>query len=141
MEKVFVIAFGIIIILLGLLFLAAEWRIFSKAGEKGWKSLVPFYGLFISHHIVGMSHVWFILEIVAWIAELMFEMIKFPEAVVFWFGIVTGVFTLISGAVHLIKMCRCFSKGTGFKIGMLLIPELFLLILAFGKAEYQKPKS
>ena len=134
------IVFGIITIAVVLLFVASEWRILSKAGEKGWKSLIPFYGLFVSHHIVGMSHIWFILEIVAWIAELVFEIIKFPEPVVFWFGIVVGAFTLLSEIVHLIKICNCFSKGIGFKIGTILLPNIFLLILAFGKAEYKKPK-
>ena len=117
-----------------------EWNVLKKAGEKGWKSLIPFYNLFLSHHIAGMSHVWFIIEAITWVAEFLFELFSFPEPVVFWFGIATGIFTLVSELIHVIKMCNCFGKGTGFKIGMALIPEVFFMILAFGKAEYTKPK-
>ena len=130
---------AIILIAAAVLFTAAEWRILTKAGEKGWKSLVPVYSVFISHHIVGMSHVWFILEVVIWVIEIVFELVKLPEAVVLGFGIAAGIFTIVSEWIHVIRLCNCFGKGLGFKIGMLLFPNLFLLIIAYGKAEYQKP--
>lgn len=128
------------VIAFSVLFVIAEWRILTKAGEKGWKSLIPFYSIFVSHHIVGMHHAWFIAEVITWVTELVFEMVRFPEPVVVVFGIAVLIFTLLSEAIHIIKMCNCFGKGTGFKIGMLLLPGLFLLIIAYGKAEYQKPE-
>lgn len=134
------IALAIIVIITSVLFIVSEWKIFSKAGEKGWKSLIPFYNIFVSHRIVGMSHTWFIIEVVIWIAEILFELVKLPEPVVLWFGVAAGIFTLVSEIIHVIKMCKCFGKGTGFKIGMFFIPLLFMLILAFGKAEYHKPE-
>ena len=136
----FIVVLGLIVLAAIVLYIVAEWRILTKAGEKGWKSLIPFYCIFVSHHIVGMSHVWFIIEAITWVAELLFELFSFPEPVVFWFGIATGIFTLVSELIHVTKMCNCFGKGTGFKIGMALIPEVFFMILAFGKAEYTKPK-
>lgn len=129
----------IVAVALVALFIVAEWRILTKAGEKGWKSLIPFYNIFVSHHIVGMSHAWFIAEVITWIAEAVFEIVKMPHTVVLVFGIITGVFTVVSELVHIIKICNCFGKGTGFKIGMVLIPDLFLMIIAFGKSEYKKP--
>ena len=129
------------VIVFYVLFAVAEWKILKKAGEKGWKSLIPVYNVFVSHHIVGMSHIWFILEVASWIIELALELIPaIPEPVGLVFGIATGAFTLISEAVHMVKMCCCFGKGTGFKIGAVLIPDLFLMIIAFGKAQYTKPQ-
>ena len=128
------------IIVIYVLFVIAEWKILTKAGEKGWKSLIPVYNVFISHHIVGMSHIWFILEVVTWIIEVILEFVKGMSS---WlelaFGIFTIVFTLVSELIHIIKMCNCFGKGTAFKIGMILIPNLFFLIIAFGRSSYQKP--
>ena len=139
MEQGLFIVLITVLILLLVLFVIAEWRIMTKAGEKGWKSLVPFYSVFVSHHIAGMSHVWFILEIAALVIEVMFEIVKVPEALVFWFGIAAGAFTFVSELIHIIKLCDRFGKGTGFKIGMFFIPSLFLIILGFGKSEYIKP--
>ena len=141
----FILTFAAALIVVGivilLLFTVAEWRILTKAGEKGWKSLIPFYSLFISHHIVGMSHVWFILEVFTWITEVVLELVEgIPQWAVIAFGIPTLIITVVSGLIHMIKLCRCFGKGTGFTIGMILLPSLFTLILAFGKAEYQQPE-
>ena len=130
----------IAIIAIYVVYVIAEWKILTKAGEKGWKSLIPAYNVFISHHIVGMSHIWFILEVVTWIIELMLELVKgVPSWVDLAFGIFTTVFTLVSELIHIIKMCNCFGKKTAFKIGMILIPDLFFLIIAFGRSTYQKP--
>ena len=35
-----------------------------------------------------------------------------------------------------IKLGDAFKKGTGFKVGLVLLPNIFLLILAFGSAKY-----
>ena len=46
----------------------ANWNIFTKAGEAGWKSLIPIYGDYISYKIAWQtSYFWlsFILGIVA----------------------------------------------------------------------------
>ena len=42
--------------------------------------------------------------------------------------------------IHINKLCNVFRKGRGFKIGTFWIPEVFLLIIAFSKAEYHKPE-
>ena len=135
------IASIVIYVALTAIYIISEWMIFKKAGEKSWKALIPFYSVFVSHHIVGMSHVWFIIEVITWIAELVFEILEsVPKPVDFWFGLFTLAFTLVSGVVHAIKLCNCFGKGTRFKVGLILIPEIFMLILAFGKAQFTKPE-
>ncbi|MBQ3284706.1 MAG: hypothetical protein IJH40_03605 [Ruminococcus sp.] len=129
----------IIVLLIYVLFVVAEWRILTKAGEKGWKALIPIYNIYVSHHIVGMSHAWFIAEVIIWVIEILFEVFEgIPDWIGLVFGIAVGIFTLISELIHILKICTCFGKGTGFKIGMILIPDLFLLILAFGKSEFKK---
>lgn len=137
----FKLAAAIVFVAATVLFTIAEWKIFRKAGEKGWKALIPFYCVFVSHHIVGMSHLWFVIEAVIWVTEIALEMLSvIPEAAEIAFLAAVTIFTMISELIHVIRMCTCFGKRTGFKIGMALLPNLFFLILAFGKAEYQKPK-
>lgn len=123
-----------------LLLIVSEWQIFKKAGEKGWKSLIPFYSIYLSHHIAGMSHIWFILEMIIWIFETFIAVwFEFPM----WFEICTLSFTLLftiaSEIVHINKLCNCFGKGKAFKIGLFFIPFVFQMILAFGPAKYKKP--
>lgn len=40
-----------------LLQIIANWRIFTKAGEAGWKSIIPIYGDYISYKTHGNLHI------------------------------------------------------------------------------------
>lgn len=130
-----------IILPIYLILIVSEWKILEKAGEKGWKSLIPFYNLFISHHIVGMAHIWFILEVIFWFVELILELIPaVPDMVELSCGLVIGLFTIISEVIHINRLCNCFKKPTSFKIGMIILPELFMPIIAFGNSVYTPPE-
>ncbi len=119
-----------------------EWRIFTKAGEPGWKALIPFYSIFVSHHIAGMHHAWFVAEIIAWIIETVLELVpNIPAWVEDPFTVFTFLFTVVSEIVHMSLLGDRFGKKTPFKVGMVLLPPVFLPILAFGSAAYQKPET
>lgn len=50
--------FIVLAIVIGLI--AVEWILFERAGEPGWKVLVPFYGSFIMHKITfGEESKWY----------------------------------------------------------------------------------
>ena len=127
-------------LVLAVLIAIAEWKILTKAGEKGWKSLIPFYNIFISHEIVGMSHIWFIIEMVIWFIEtILAAFVEFPKWFELPFLVFTIVFTVVSEIVHIKKMCGCFGKSKGFAVGLFFLPYVFLPIIAFGSAEYTPP--
>lgn len=137
--------FVIVTVLLLLYYVAltvAQWHLFKKAGEKSWKALIPVYSLFVSHHIIGMSHIWFILDIVFWLAEVALEMFKVtPLWIEDVFFSVAIIFTIVSEIIHIMKLCYCYTKSERFGIGFFILPPLFSLILAFGKSEYHPPRS
>lgn len=135
------IMYCIPVIVLVILIVISDWKILTKAGEKGWKALIPFYNVFVSHHIVGMKHIWFILEMIIWTIETVIAaFVEFPLWFELMFLIFTIAFTLASEAVHVNKLCNCFGKGIFFKIGMFFIPYVFPMILAFGSARFNKPE-
>ena len=109
----FVIAIIVRIIALG--------KLFSKCGEKAWKAIIPVYNLVVFYQIAGVSP-WFIL------IYLIYP-ISFDIAFVIQFLFSTYLYTMIA---------KKFSKGIGFTIGLILLPTIFLLILAFGKSKYTK---
>ena len=116
----------------------SHWRILEKAGEKGYKALIPFYNIFLSHHIVGMKHIWFVLEMIIWVIETFtVTVVNLPLGIKTVLTVFAAVCTLVMEAVHSNKMCNCFGKGTWFKIGMFFIPYVFQMIIAFGPAEKQ----
>ena len=103
-----------------LLLIIAFWKIFLKCGEKGWKAIIPIYNLIIFYKISGLSP-WFILIFLIY-------PISFNVAFIVQFLFSTYLYTMLA---------RKFDKGVGFTIGLILLPSIFLLILAFGKSKYE----
>ena len=96
------------------LLVIANWKIFTKAGEAGWKSIIPFYNLYIFCKIVDGNGWKFLLLLIPIV------------------DIVYYVFLDI-------KTAKAFGKSTGFAVGLIFLPNIFTLILGFGSAEYIGP--
>ena len=93
----------------------AAWKIFVKAGEPGWKSIIPLYGTVVILRIVGRSGWWALL----------------------WLASYVGFFVLL--IVVGIGVAKSFARGRGFAAGLILLPSIFYCILAFGSATYVGP--
>lgn len=106
------IVMWIFIITLAILQIIGTWKIFSKAGHKGWECLVPWHHEFVLFEISGIETAWVLLEV-------FFS----PSLIVFWF-------------IKNIKLAHSFGKSTGFGIGLSLLPYIFYPILGFGNANY-----
>ena len=115
-------AFGIvtwlIFIAVYVLLIIANWKIFTKAGEAGWKSLIPIYNLVVLFKIIGLSPWLLLLFLASWIPF------------VGW--IVVAVLEILT----MVKLSQAFGHGAGFAIGLIFLPNIFTLILGFGSSEY-----
>jgi len=110
---------GVLIVIylaLIILYVAAYWRLFAKAGEPGWGAIVPIYNLYLYCKIAGRPEWWLIL---------------------FFIPLVNFVFALILA----MDIAKAFSKSSGFGIGLWLLSFIFVPILGFGQAVYTKPAS
>jgi len=45
--------------------LVAQWKLFQKAGRKGWEILIPFYNEWVLFKITGLNWWYFVISIVA----------------------------------------------------------------------------
>lgn len=91
----------------------AHWKIFEKAGEKGWKSLIPVWSTIVILRIVGFSP-WFIL--------------------LFLVPIVNFVFIVV--------VAYRVAKAFGYGVGMTILEFVFgigALIIGFGESKYLGP--
>lgn len=100
----------------------AYWKLFTKAGQKGWKSLIPIYNNVILFRIAGLSP-WLILGYFASIIP------------------VIGGLAVLGLTIYLMyKLAVAFGKDRAFTVGLVLLSPIFMMILAFGKSEYQLNK-
>ena len=90
----------------------ATWKIMTKAGEQGWKSLIPIYNYWTLFKIAGLT----------------------PALSLLLFVPLANLIILIIFYIHLSK---AFGKSSGFAVGLIFLNLIFMLILAFGSSTYQ----
>jgi signal peptidase I len=96
--------------------LAGMWGIFEKAGEKGWKILVPFYNWYVWLQIIKKPIWWYIFLLVPFI----------------------NVFVIL---LMIVEVLKCFKKhGLLDQALGVLFPFVYLPYLAFSpKEQYADP--
>lgn len=118
----------------------ALWKVFTKAGEKGWKSLIPIYNAYILFKISGRSFwKYFGLALALGVADGIAKGIS-STAVALLFSVASLVLAimLIVEAVKLYDgLSKNFGHGTGFTVGLIFLNLIFMLILGFDNSQYQ----
>lgn len=97
---------------IGILMLVVQWRIFVKAGEAGWKILIPFYNMYIFYKISMGRGIFFL----SWII---------PP--------VGAILTLIATY----RLFQKFGKSVGFCIAGIFFSPIMMLIVAFDGSAYE----
>ena len=118
------------------LLIIAMWKIFTKAGEKGWKSLIPFYNAYIYYKIAGMKNYFWIVICAAFVYSIVQSAAGQNSTIAGIVGLIYGILTMVIGIMHCYKLAKSFDKGIGYTLGLIFLPNIFTLILGFGKAEY-----
>ena len=104
----------IIQLAVAVLFIAAYWALFSKAGQPGWACIIPIYNTIVLLRIAGRPWWWLFLMLIPLV-------------------------NLIILIIVMLDIATAFGKGLLFGIGLIVLFPIFLLILAFGSAEYVGP--
>lgn len=94
----------------------AMWKIFTKAGEAGWKAIIPIYNQVVLLQIVGMNPLWIL-------------------------GYFVPVLNIVVAIMQAINLSKSFGKGTGFAVGIIFLAPIFYLILGFDKSQYVGTKA
>ena len=94
-----------------LLIIASFWKVFEKAGEAGWKSLIPIYNFFVLLRIAGCPSWWLLM---------------------FFLPVVNIYFMVV---MH-IRLAEKFGKAPLFGFALCFFGFIFFPILAFGSAQY-----
>lgn len=121
-----------------LLQIIANWNIFTKAGEAGWKSIIPVYSDYISYKIAWQpSYFWlvFVLGIITSVANGMADSNETNTTILLIVSLIRIILAIIS-ILYCIKLSRAFGHGIGFAIGLIFLQPIFMLILGFGNDPY-----
>ena len=115
----------------------ADWRIFTKAGEAGWKSIIPIYNYYVEYGLCWNSL--FGLVFGALYIAINWSTGGNAAGLPTWQSVLLFAGMVVMAVLHCIesqKLSKAFGKGTGFGVCLFLFGPIARLVLGFGKARY-----
>ena len=116
----------------------AWWRLFSNAGQAGWKSVVPVLNVYTLYKICWKP-VCFWLALLSSAAAAVcgvFIDLEQPQTAL---ALAALALIALSGVLYIVmnfKLAKAFGHGVGFGLGLMLLHTLFVMVLAFGTSRY-----
>lgn len=108
--------FLLVMLAVGVIAIASMWKVYSKAGQPGWASIVPIYNMVVLLKIVGRPLWWLILLLIPLV-------------------------NIVVVIIMFIDLAKSFGQGAGFGVGLVFLGTIFFPILAFGDARYLGPSA
>ena len=112
----------------------ALWKAFTKAGEAGWKAIIPFYNIYIMFKIAGYKNWFWYTIIIAVIGAIVAQIV--PEYANYATGI-SGIITGIMAIIVNFQFARKYGWGVFTSILFVIFTGISLLFLGFGGCKYQ----
>jgi hypothetical protein len=102
------------LIIVSVITIIGQWKVYSKAGQPGWAAIIPIYNTIVLLQIVGKPIWWIFLFLIPCV------------------NIIFAIWT-----VNLLS--KSFGQSEGFTVGLILLPFIFYPILGFGSYTYLGP--
>lgn len=116
----------LVIFIIAIFIIIGQWKLFTKAGEEGWKSLIPFYNQYTLCKIVGVSPWWILIVVaIAWLGVMIEPVAALGTVASIYFKVLLSI-----------SLARSFGKSDGFGIMTIFFSPICYLILAFGDSKY-----
>lgn len=101
----------VIFLILSVIQIIFQWKVFEKAGKPGWASLIPIYNVVVMLEVAGLP---------TWNVLLLFVPL-------------VNIYIMVKANINLSKN---FGKPGVFALGLIFLPIIFWGILAFDKSIY-----
>jgi hypothetical protein len=104
------------ILIIALITIVGQWKVYEKAGKPGWAALIPVYNWIVMLEIVGKPIWWIFL---------------------FFVPCVNIIFMIWT--INLLS--KSFGQTEGFTVGLILLSFIFYPMLGFGNYQYLGPSA
>lgn len=98
----------VLFLVIGVLMLVSEWKLYAMAGKPGWAAIVPIYNVIVMLQIVSRPVWWILLLFVPFV-------------------------NIVVGIIVLLDFAKAYGKSVGYGVLMLFFPVIMFPVLAFSK--------
>ena len=124
---------SIIAIVYYVLLVIAQWKIFTKAGEAGWKSIIPILNGHVLYRICWKPSMFWICVVAAIFAGIFNSMQNSLAAII---ALILYIVVAVISIIQYFKLSKAFVHGVGFAIGLILLNPIFMLNHGLGRSTY-----
>lgn len=125
-----IVVLCIIFLIIAIITIIAQCKVFDKAGEKWWKALIPLYNNWVFTKITGLAWWWFVIALSLSTLVVMYSE---NDAVT-----IMGMALFLANFNYYYNLSKKFGKSNGFAVLLSILPFIGLPILAFGSSNYNK---
>ena len=123
-----------LVILFYFLQIVAQWMLFVKAGEPGWKSLIPVYNYYTLFKITWSGGAFLLLAVLSVVSALLLRNTDSSWAL--WLGRAFSAVVSLMSIIETWKVSRAYGHGIGYFLGLIFLEPIFVMILGLGSSRY-----
>lgn len=121
------IAFFLVVAVLTII---GQWKIFKKANQPAWAALIPYYNLVCLCKVAGVNEWWVLIYAIGAIVLNVIPILGSLASMV-----VTIYFLILLN----VSLARSFGKSDGYAVGLIFLGFIFYLLLGREKEQYLGP--
>ena len=127
----------IIVLILVVFIVICNWKIMEKAGEAGWKALIPGYNYFVMADI-SLTKPTSLVVFFVFLGGLLIAFLACIPYIGFLFSGLASIVMMVPNGILNFAIAKSFGKDTGVCVLSIFFPPIVRAILAFGGAEYDE---
>lgn len=135
----FMVVIIIISLVIAILKLIGTWKMLTKAGESGWKSLIPFYNQWTLCKVAGISPYWVLEIIVVSMINTVLNGILGSNVISVILSLIVYANTIYFLVILSISLAKSFGKDTGFGVATVFFSFITYPMMGMGSATYAGP--
>lgn len=121
------------IIVYYVLYVIGAWQMYKKAGEAGWKAIIPVYNAYILYKISWQTLLFWITLLLAIIVYIL-SAVSAPQ----WIGSIISIAMFVIDIMLQYRISKSYGHGVGFTLGLIFLNPIFIMILGLGSSTYSK---
>ncbi len=110
------------------------WQMFAKAGEAGWKALIPIYNFYIMFKIAWKGNMFWIWVLCTFLGGFFAGMAT--NSIMY---ALANAFNLVSYIILIVlwyNVSIAYGHGLGYFLGLWFLQPIFLMIIGFGSSRF-----
>lgn len=135
----FMVVIIIISLVIAILKLIGTWKMLTKAGESGWKSLIPFYNQWTLCKVAGISPYWVLEIIVVSMINTVLNGILGSNVISVILSLIVYANTIYFLVILSISLAKSFGKDIGFGVATVFFSFITYPMMGMGSATYVGP--